>query len=108
MTNLPIPPIPSGALNYLEFAGVAFCGSFLRANKWRDEITGKIIWSRILTEIPVAIAIGGVAAGVGAYKHLDPAIVGGIAGLLGLLGAAFFTGLNDAVISILKAKLGNG
>lgn len=106
------PPIPSGALaqvaEYSGYIGVAFAGSFLRASKWRDDVTGKIIWFRVMTEIPTAIAVGAVAVGIGEYYHLDNRIIGGICGLLGLLGPAFFSSLGDAVISILKAKLGSG
>ena len=106
MSNMPLPQISAGVWNYVEFALVAFAGSFLRANRWRDDATGKIIWFRVVTEIPTAIAVGAVAAGVGTYYKLDPRIIGGIAGTLGLLGPAFFTSAGDAVISIAKAKLG--
>lgn len=105
------PPLPSGAIaqvtEYGAYIGVAFAGSFLRASKWRDDATGNIVWFRVFTEIPTAIAVGAVAVGIGEYYHLDNRIIGGICGLLGLLGPAFFSSLGDAVISIIKAKLGN-
>lgn len=99
-------PIPASAIEYSSYISVAFAGSFLRASKWRDDVTGHIIWFRVLTEIPTAIAVGAVAVGIGEYYHLDSRIVGGICGLLGLLGPAFFTSAGDAIISIIKAKLG--
>lgn len=106
------PPIPSGAaaqlVEYGSYVSVAFAGSFLRASKWRDDTSGQIIWFRVLTEIPTAVAVGAVAVGIGEYYKLDSRIIGGICGLLGLLGPAFFTSMGDAVISIIKAKLGNG
>lgn len=109
MTTIPpsIPiPVPDGAVNYAEFLGVAFAGSFLRASKWRDDTTGNIIWFRVFTEIPTAVAIGAVAVGIGDYYHLDNRIIGGICGLLGLLGPAFLSSLGDTIIAIIKAKLG--
>lgn len=105
------PPITSGiaeqALQYSGFVGVSFAGSFLRANKWKDDATGRIVWLRVLTEIPTAIAVGAVAIGIGEYYKLDGKIIGGLCGLLGLLGPAFFTAAGDAILSIVKAKLGS-
>lgn len=101
-----IPPgLGSELAEYGGFIGISFAGSFLRANKWLDE-SGKIIWFRVLTEIPTAVAVGAVAVGIGTYYKLDMRIIGGICGLLGLLGPAFFSSLGDAIISILKSKLG--
>lgn len=101
-----MPPPNLGLMEYLSYGGLAFAGSFLRANKWRNETSGDIVWSRIVIEVPIAIAVGSVAVGVGTYYKLDPKIIGGICGLLGLLGPAFFTSLGDAVISVIKSKFG--
>lgn len=90
---------------YLGYAALAFFGSFLRANKWQRE-DGSVIWGKVLVEIPVAIAVGSVAIGVGEYYHLSGPIVGGLCGLLGLLGPAFFTSIGDVLITFLKTKLG--
>lgn len=92
------------ARSYAAFIGVAFAGSFLRANRWRDEDTKQIVWFRVFTEIPTAIAVGAVAVGIGQYYHLDSRIVGGICGLMGLLGPAFFTSAGDALLDILKSR----
>ncbi len=109
MTTPPIPPsLSAGFINYAEFMGVAFMGSFLRANKWKDDVTGRIIWFRVITEVATAIAVGAVAAGIGQYYNLDPRITGGISGTLGLLGPAFFSSAGDAILAIVKAKLGGG
>jgi len=105
-------PIHTGvveqAAQYGGYIGISFAGSFLRANQWRDDATGQIIWFRVFTEIPTAIAVGAVAVGIGDYYHLDMRIIGGICGLLGLLGPAFFTAAGTTILSILKAKLGGG
>ncbi len=104
----PAPPASwiSGAADYAGYIGVAFAGSFLRANQWRNAATGDVIWGKVLFEIPVAIAVGAVAIGLGEYFHLDPKITGGICGILGLLGPAFFSALGDTILTILKNKLG--
>lgn len=109
MTTPPIPPgLAEQAAQYGGFIGVSFAGSFLRANSWRDEANGRIIWFRVFTEIPTAVAVGAVSVGIGDYYHLDTRIIGGICGLLGLLGPAFFTAAGATILSILKSKLGNG
>jgi phage shock protein PspC (stress-responsive transcriptional regulator) len=105
MSDLPSSGFLIEARSYAAFIGVAFAGSFLRANRWRDEETKQIIWFRVFTEIPTAIAVGAVAVGVGEYYKLDARIVGGICGLLGLLGPAFFTSAGDALLDILKNRL---
>lgn len=105
MSEIPTPGILVEARSYAAFIGVVFAGSFLRANRWRDEATGQIVWFRVLTEIPTAIAVGAVAVGIGQYYHLDARIIGGICGLLGLLGPAFFTSAGDALLDILKSRL---
>jgi phage shock protein PspC (stress-responsive transcriptional regulator) len=89
---------------YGAFAGLAFAGSFLRASKWKDEGSDKIVWFRVITEIGTAIAVGAVAVGIGEYYHLDMRVVGGLCGLLGLLGPAFFASLGDVVLGIIKEK----
>lgn len=104
MNDIPTPGFFSEFRSYATFIGVAFAGSFLRANRWRDEVTQKIIWSRVLTEIPTAVAVGAIAVGVGEYYHLEARIIGGICGLLGLLGPAFFTSAGDALLDILKNR----
>lgn len=102
---------PSVNLNtirdYAEFAALAFAGSFLRASKWQNG-DGKIVWGRVFFELPVAIATGSVGYGIGEYFHLAPQITGGICGLLGLLGPAFFTSLGDAIVSVIKSRFGKG
>lgn len=92
--------------DYALYIGVAFAGSFMRASRWKDETTGKIVWFRVATEIPTAIAIGAIAVGIGEYYHLDRRIIGGICGLLGLLGPAFFAGLGETIQEVIKARLG--
>lgn len=89
---------------YGSFAGLAFAGSFLRANKWKDEGSDKIVWFRVITEIGTAIAVGSVAVGIGEYYHLDLRVVGGLCGLLGLLGPAFFASAGDVLLSIAKSR----
>lgn len=101
-----LTPEIRGALGYIGYAGLAFAGSFMRASRWRDEATGKIVWWRVLTEIPTAIAVGSIAVGIGEYYHLDPKIIGGICGLLGLLGPAFFASAGDTVLAILRKRFG--
>ncbi len=93
-------------VTYSEFIAVTFFGSFMRANKWRDDTNGKIVWFRVFIEIPTAVAVGAVAIGIGSYYHLDNRIIGGICGLLGLLGPAFFSSAGDTILSIIKSKLG--
>lgn len=99
-------PVPSGVWEYAGYFGVAFAGSFLRANKWRDEEKGNIVYFRVVAEIATAIAVGSIAVGVGEYFHLDRRIIGGICGALGLLGPAFFTAAGDTVLAIAKSRFG--
>lgn len=106
MSDLPPLNWASGAIEYAGYIGLAFAGSFLRANKWQNEATGKIVWGKVLFEIPVSIAVGAVAIGIGDYEHVSKPIIGGICALLGLLGPAFFTGLGDAILQILQNKFG--
>jgi hypothetical protein len=91
---------------YGTFVGLAFAGSFLRANKWKDEATNPVVWFRVVTEIATAIAVGSVAVGIGEYFHLDQRVIGGLCGLLGLLGPAFFASAGDAVLAIAKERFG--
>ncbi|MBI3678464.1 MAG: hypothetical protein HY243_17795 [Proteobacteria bacterium] len=88
--------------NYAVAGFLAFCGAFLRAARWRDERTGRVRWWKLATEIPVAIAFGAVAVGLGAYYQLSAPVYGGLAGLLGLLGPS---GL-EAFLAILKIRIG--
>lgn len=91
---------------YGAFAALAFAGSFMRANKWKDEVTGKIVWFRVITEMATAVAVGAVAVGIGEYYHLDQRVVGGLCGLLGLLGPAFFASAGEVILSIVKERFG--
>lgn len=107
----PIPPPISwieASADYAGYIGLAFAGSFLRANQWLNPATNRVIWGKVLFEIPVSIATGAVAIGVGDYEHVSKPIVGGICALLGLLGPAFFTGLGNTVLEILRSRLGGG
>ena len=88
--------------NYAWMGLLAFCGAFMRAARWYDPDTKKFLLWKMLMELPVAFASGAVAIGVGSYFNWDLRIVGGIAGLLGLLGPAAL----DAVLTFFKAKLG--
>lgn len=99
-------PVPSGVWEYAGYFGVAFAGSFLRANKWRDEETGRIVWLRVIAEIGTAVAVGSMAAGFGTYYHLLPPIIGGLCGGLGILGPAFFSAAGDTLLTIAKSKFG--
>lgn len=105
-TPLTIPPQFNGVIDYASYVGIAFMGSFMRAAKWRDDQSGKILWWRVVTEMPIAVAVGSVAVGIGEFYHWDAKIIGGVCGLLGLLGPAFFTSLGEAVVSILQTKFG--
>jgi phage shock protein PspC (stress-responsive transcriptional regulator) len=104
MADIPSTGFLIETRSYAAFIGVAFAGSFLRASRWRDEETKQIVWFRVMTEIPIAIAVGAIAVGIGEYYKLDPRIVGGICGLLGLLGPAFFTSAGDALLDVLKNR----
>lgn len=104
MSEIPGAGVLSDLRQYGAFAALAFAGSFLRANKWKDEATGKIVWFRVITEIGTAIAVGSVAVGIGEYYHLDPRVVGGLCGLLGLLGPAFFASAGEVLLAILKER----
>lgn len=106
MANIPPASWFSGAAEYMGYIALAFAGSFLRANKWQNESTGKIVWGKVLFEIPVSIAVGAVAIGIGDYAHVSKPIIGGICALLGLLGPAFFTGLGDTILTILQNRFG--
>lgn len=103
-TGARMAQLPSYIGEYAGYIGLAFAGSFLRANKWQDDTTKRIIWTRVLFEVPVAIAVGAMAIGIGDYWHVSKPIVGAICALLGLLGPAFFTGLGDTVLLILKSR----
>lgn len=96
------PSHDPGLTNYAVAGFLAFCGAFLRAARWRDEKSGRILWWKISTELPVAVAFGAVAVGLGAYYQVSAPVYGGIAGLLGLLGPS---GL-EAFLAILKMRLG--
>ena len=94
-----------GAETWLSYVGLAFAGSFLRAAKWRDD-KGKVVWSRVFIELPVAFATASVAGSLGVYMNWQPPIIYGICGLLGLMGPAFFTGLGEALLSVIKSRFG--
>ncbi len=96
--------LPPYLAEYAGYIGLAFAGAFLRANKWLDEDTKRILWSRVLFEVPIAIAVGAVAIGIGDYEHVSKPIVGGICALLGLLGPAFFTGVGDTILTVIKGR----
>lgn len=98
--------VPPYLVDYAGYIGLAFAGSFLRANKWQDDSTKRILWTRVLFEVPIAIAVGAVAIGAGDYYHVSKPIVGGLCALLGLLGPAFFTGIGDTILTILKGRFG--
>lgn len=108
MAQMPPTPWLAGAADYAEYIGLAFAGSFLRANQWQSAATGKVLWGKVLFEIPVSIAVGAVAIGIGDYEHVSKPIVGGLCALLGLLGPAFFSGLGDTILAILRGKFGGG
>jgi phage shock protein PspC (stress-responsive transcriptional regulator) len=88
--------------NYAWMGTLAFCGAFMRAARWYDPKTEKFLPWKMLRELPVAFASGAVAIGIGSYFNWDIRIVGGIAGLMGLLGPSVF----DAILTFIKVKLG--
>lgn len=87
--------------SYSWLSFLALCGAFMRAQRWQGP-NGRILWLKVATEVPIAIAVGAVAAGAGAYFSVQPAVVGGLAGLMGLLGPAGF----EAIISVFKGRFG--
>jgi hypothetical protein len=94
-------PVVEPKPEYTEYAWLsllALCGSIARAGKWTDD-GGKFMPSKLITELASAVVLGSLAVGAGAYFSLKPAIMGGLAGGLGLLGAAGVTGIIQSVIS---------
>lgn len=87
--------------NYAWMTGLAFCGAFMRAARWYKP-DGKIDFQKVAIEIPVSIVFGAMAIAAGSYYGLAQPVVGGIAGLLGLLGPAGV----DAGIQIAKTRFG--
>lgn len=87
--------------NYLYLTGFAFCGAFVRAQRWR-KVDGSIDFVKVAVEIPISVTFGVIAIGIGSYYGLAMPVVGGIAGLLGLLGPAGV----DAFIEIVKTRFG--
>lgn len=87
--------------NYAWMTILSFCGAFMRAQRWRKE-NGKFDFIKVFTEIPISVAFGAMAVAAGAYYGLSMTVVGGIAGLLGLLGPAVV----DAALEIIKARFG--
>jgi hypothetical protein len=88
------PIVPDPQVNYLEYAWmglVALAGSIARAGKWVDD-QGKFIISKLITELASAFVFGVLAVSIGAYLQLKPEIVGGLAGAMGLMGAATVIG----------------
>jgi hypothetical protein len=81
---------------------LAFCGAFMRAARWYDPITKKFLPWKMVMEIPVAFASGAVAIGIGSFYNWDLPIIGGIAGLLGLLGPAAF----ETMLTFIRRKIG--
>jgi hypothetical protein len=99
---MPLQTSDPNLANYALAGFLAFCGAFLRAARWRDEATGRVRWWKIATEIPVAIAFGAVAVGVGTYYQVSAPVYGGLAGLFGLLGPS---GL-EAFLAIVRMRIG--
>lgn len=105
MTDIPVVANWVGEVRaYSAYIALAFAGSFLRASQWQDE-HGKVMWFRVFTEIPTAVAVGAIAVGIGQYFHLEPKIIGGLCGVLGLLGPAFFRAAGDSILEIVKSRL---
>lgn len=101
MAAPPELPQPTAA-TYSWMAFLALCGAFMRANRWQDK-NGKILWYRVASEIPIAIALGAIAVAAGAYWNVSSGITGGIAGLMGLVGPAAVV---ELLKNIIRGKIG--
>lgn len=97
MTTTPIQP-STEYTQYLWLSLVALCGSIARAGKWVDA-NGKFMPSKLVTEMASAIVFGVLATAIGTYFHLDPKIIGGLAGAMGLMGAAAVIGTIQNFVS---------
>ena len=81
------------SINNLIMGGWALGGSIARGmNDWRDPVTGQFVWWRMLAGLVTAVILGEVAIGTTAYFHVDPAVTGALAAVLGYLGPAVTMG----------------
>lgn len=92
-------PTDPGTATYVWMSLVALCGSVMRAAQWVDA-TGKLLWWKLVLEIPTAVVLAVIAGSIGAYWNLQPAVTFGIAGLFGLIGPA-------AVVGLVQMRFGN-
>jgi len=74
---------------FLSFS--AFMGAALRSGRWMDA-AGKVLWGKILLDVPGSVAFGIMSLGLSIYIWKDNVsvwVAGGIAGFLGMVGPAF-------------------
>lgn len=106
MAEMSAPPTTpeSDWLAYLIAGTVALLGSIARAGRWVDE-TGKFSWTKFSIEIVTAFVIGTICVGAGVYWGLLLPVVGGVAGLAGLIGPAAIVGM---IQEFIKRRFGGG
>lgn len=86
-------------------SAAAFMGAFLRYQRWLDA-GGKLIWWRILFDIPGSICFGVMAIGISYFalgEKVSPWIIGGMAGFFGMVGPAFIEAIATRLLGVKNA-----
>lgn len=83
---------------------LALGGSIARAGRWVDPATGRFSLAHFSIEIVTSFVIGAIAVGAGVYWGFPTPVVGGLAGVGGLLGAPTILA---SLQSFIKKKIGD-